>query len=141
MKKLPKAMFVFSFVFSTCLFSTHVFSSSKDAHDKYANQETNYIKKQANNKKQSKPTLYQGKVSDRCVSNRFPKNAVMKKSGKQYIAKCSKGRVTIIQNKKVQRPWKKGDPVLSSKPKQKGPKKEIRNVDLSDEMPEDLPAG
>jgi len=127
-----------------------------DAHDRLANQQTSQQKiplplknttfanrqaEQLKNMSNKKSTLYKGKAGDACTANRFPKNTVIIQAGKQRVVECIKGKATINSIKKINHPWQVGDPVFSTPTKKTGPKKEIRQDDLGDVMPEDFPEG
>ncbi len=67
---------------------------------------------QIGNRHSTKATLLRGKVGDRCKQSGLPKNTVINQSGQQRVVECVKGKVVINRTKKVQQPWKVGDPVL-----------------------------
>ena len=137
-------------------FSTNTTSSGRsDTRDRFANQQSSHqahtiplenattasIRSSQLDNRSTQTTLLRGKVGDPCKKSRFPKNTVINQSGQQRVAECVKGKVVVNKTKKAQRLWKRGDPVLFSPDNRQAPKKEIRSGDLSDEMPEDLPAG
>lgn len=96
---------------------------------------------QLNRGRDKKTTLFKGKIGSRCKKNRFPKNVVINHSGRQRAVECINGRVVINRTKKVQQPWRTGDPVLHAPGIEKGPKQEFRPNPLRDEMLDDLPPG
>lgn len=79
-----------------------------------------------------KPVQIRQPLESRCNPLKFPKNAIVKQSGKQHKVECTKGKIRISDA-----------PQTGVRPidRKKLPKKKIKNSDLSDEMPEDLPAG
>ncbi len=67
---------------------------------------------QIDNRHSTKTTLLRGNAGDRCKQNSLPKNTVINQSGQQRVVECVKGKIVINRTKKVQQPWKVGDPVL-----------------------------
>ena len=121
-------------------------AQSKNSQTKKQNKKTIPLKNSATKSIQlsqinDKPTLFKGKLGEPCIKTKFPKNTVIIQAGKQRVVECIKGKATINSIKKVNHPWQVGDPVFSTPTKKTGPKKEIRQDDLGDEMPEDFPAG
>ncbi|MCF6337759.1 MAG: hypothetical protein L3J84_07370 [Gammaproteobacteria bacterium] len=82
---------------------------------------------QTGSRHSTKATLLRGNVGDRCKQNGLPKNTVINQSGQQRVVECVKGKVVINRTKKVQPPWKVGDPVLFLPDiKEQAPKNEER---------------
>lgn len=129
---------------------------AKDANDRFANQQPSHKARtvplqnatvssirseQLNKRRSARTTLFKGKPGQQCKRGRFPKNAVIKQYGRQYVAKCVNSKVQIKQGSKVQRQWKIGDPVYTPAQKSNTRGKKKGGVRLTDEMPEDFPAG
>ena len=95
----------------------------RNSHDKFVNQQTSYIKQ------------IRLPLGAKCNKLSFPKNAVIGRLGKLQAVECVKGDITLMRGTTT---FKSGFPRKVDK---KLPKKIIKKGDLSDEMPEDLPAG
>jgi len=95
--------------------------------------------KELNSKVNLKTTLYLGKQGDNCNKVGFPKNTVIRSSGRQKVVDCKGAKVRINNTKRPKPKWVKGDPVL--KVNKKIIKKKLKSPGLGDEMPEDFPEG
>lgn len=88
----------------------------KDSHDRMANMETSAMPNTRGVGSQSRPTLYQGNIGDRCNARSVPgvqtyPNLVLKRGVVQVYVECKNNRITEVRGRSVNPQWKQGDPV------------------------------
>lgn len=120
------------------------------ANDRFANQQNSAQRKSISNsgtfnrsstERSQKTWLFQGKTGERCNPARFPKNAIKKQGNRQRVVECIGTKVKLNRGKQVLQRWQPGDPVFKGNVRGIQPKNDLRDNDIVDEMPDDLPPG